>query len=280
MEIPDYSHLREDLAKALTDKKNLWNDGLRDFSKKNNIPLDEVIQKLEVIDDPLFVIRLRRYVDDYIQNVIPRFSDVLYQREQIDSVPVEWIKVKTAPEFPLILFFHGGGYAFGGLEASWQTPSQLSRIANVNILSVNYSHAPEHPYPAGLNDAIAVYEYLITTKGIDPKKIVVSGASAGGGLALALLLRLRDENKPLPAGAALFSPWTDLKFTGSSLKTNKDNDPDLIIGDLQIMASLYSGSPRNRKDPYVSPIKGHFIGLPPLLIDAGELEILLDDSRR
>ena len=101
MEIPDYSHLREDLGKALTHKKETWNEGLRDFSDKNNIPLNEIIQKLETIDDPVFVVRLRRYLNDYTQNVIPRPTDVEFRREQIGSIPVEWIKVKNAPEFPL-----------------------------------------------------------------------------------------------------------------------------------------------------------------------------------
>jgi len=280
MEIPDYSHLRENLAKVLTHNKKIWNDGLKDFAEKNRISLNEVVQKLEELDDPKFVIRLRRYVDDYTQNVIHRPSDVIYQREQIGIVPVEWIKAEKAPDSPLILFFHGGGYAFGGLEASWQTPTQLSKIAHIKILSVNYRHAPEHPYPAALNDAMAIYDYLLTTKSLEPKQIVVSGGSAGGGLALALLLRLRDESKPLPAGAALFSPWTDLKFTGASLKANKNKDPDLMESDLQILASIYSGSPRKRKLPYVSPVYGDFTGLPPLLVDAGELEILLDDSSR
>ncbi len=280
MEIPDYSHLREDLAKALTHNKKLFNDGLRDYSEKHNITLKEILENIEKIDDPLFVVQLRRFVDIYTQNVVSHPLDVNYQRENIESVPVEWIKVKNAPDYPLILFFHGGGYVFGGLEASWQTPTQLSKIAQVNVLNVNYSHAPEHPYPAALSDANSVYEYLLTTKLVDPKNIIVSGASAGGGLALALLLKLRDENKSLPAGAALFSPWTDLKFTGKSLKANKNRDPDIIESDLQMLASIYTGSPRKRKDPYVSPILGDFSGLPPLLVDAGELEILLDDSSR
>ena len=190
MEIPDFSQLREDLGKALTHKKELWNDGLRDFSKKNNIPVKELIQKLEVLDDPMFIVRLRRYIDNYTQNVVPRPSDVEYQREQIGLIPVEWIKATNVPDLPLILFFHGGGYAFGGLEASWQTPTQFSKIAKVRILSVNYSHAPEHPYPSGLNDAMAIYDHLLRKKSVDPKKIVISGASAGGGLALALLLKI------------------------------------------------------------------------------------------
>ncbi|TFG21434.1 MAG: alpha/beta hydrolase [Promethearchaeota archaeon] len=280
MEIPDYSHLREDLAKALTHNKMLWNDGMRDFCEKNHIPLDTIIKKIETIEDPNLVLRVRRYIDDYTQNIVPRPADIEYRRELIGTIPVEWIKAKNTLELPLILFFHGGGYIFGGLEASWQLPSQLSKIANINILSVNYRHGPEYPYPAALDDAIAVYDYLLHEKALDPNKIVVSGASAGGGLALALLLRLRDEKKLLPVGAALFSPWTDLRLKGASIKTNKDIDPDLTKTDLMMCASLYSGSPRLRKLPYLSPVLGDFSGLPPLLVDAGEKEILLDDSSR
>ncbi len=145
---------------------------------------------------------------------------------------------------------------------------------------MNYRHGPEHPYPAALDDAIAVYEHLIHEKALNPNNIVVSGSSAGGGLALALLLRLRDKHKPLPAGAALFSPWTDLRLKGASIKKNKDIDPDLTKTELMMCASLYSGSPRLRKLPYLSPVLGNFTGLPPLLVDVGEKEILLDDSSR
>ncbi len=278
---PDYSHLRADLAKALHHNDAIWNEGLKQFSEKEGMPIDQLLHKLETKDDPIFLVRMMREIDDYTQNVISRPSDISFQREQIGSVPVEWIRSPNTPESePLILFFHGGGYVFGGLEASWKTPTQLSRVANVSILSVNYRHAPENPYPAAINDAMSVYGYLINIKSIDPKKIVVSGASAGGGLALALLLKLRDEDKPLPAGAVLFSPWTDLTFTGKSLETNKQKDPDLLESDIRILASIYCGSPRKCKIPYVSPVFGDFSGLPPLLVDAGELEILLDDSSR
>jgi acetyl esterase/lipase len=280
MEIPEYSHLRKDLAKGLIHNNKLFNEGLKHFSEENNIPLTKMLQKLETFEDPIFVIQLRRYVDKYIQNKIPRPSEISYKREIIQKIPIEWIKANSAPELPLVLYFHGGGYVFGELDASWQTPSQLSKIAHVNIVSVNYRHAPEHPYPAALNDAETIFDYLINSKNINSKNIVVSGSSAGGGLALALLLKLRDSNKSLPAGAVLFSPWTDLKFTGNSLKKNKKVDPDLFETDLQMLASIYTGSPRKRKDPYVSPILGDFTGLPPLLVDAGELEILLDDSKR
>ncbi len=96
MEIPDYSYLREDLAKALTHKKMLWNDGMQDFSEKNNIPLDEIIQKIETFEDPGLVLRVRRFIDDYTQNVVPRPADIEYRREQIGTIPVEWIKAKSA----------------------------------------------------------------------------------------------------------------------------------------------------------------------------------------
>ena len=131
-----------------------------------------------------------------------------------------------------------------------------------------------------MNDAEVIYDHLLNNKKIDSQHIVVSGASAGGGLALALLLKLRDEKKTLPAGAALFSPWTDLTFTGESLRTNKNTDPDVLESDLQKLASAYVNNSQKRMDPYVSPLFGDFTGLPPLLVDVGELEILKDDSKR
>lgn len=279
-QVANYSNLRADVVLAIKKTDAIWDEGLKQFSKEKSIPIDILHQKLETKDDPLFIVGIMRYIDDYTQNVIPRPNDVAFQKEQIGTIHVEWIKAPNAPNFPIILYFHGGGYVFGGLDASWQIPSQLSRIANVNILSVNYSHAPENPYPAALDDAVSMYEYLITSQSVDPKKIVVSGSSAGGGLALALLLKLRDENKPLPAGAVLFSPWTDLTFSGNSLETNKQKDPELLESDLRTLASIYGGSTRKCKLPYISPVFGDFQGFPPLLVDAGEIEILRDDSAR
>ncbi|MBN2154842.1 MAG: alpha/beta hydrolase [Candidatus Lokiarchaeota archaeon] len=279
MEQPDYSHLRADLAKALKVKDSQFNNGLKLFAEQEKIPLDQVLQKFQTQEDSLFVVKAHRFVDDYMQNLTPRPSNVNFQRETIGSILVEWILPKKADETGLILYFHGGGYVFGSLDARWKTPTRLSTIIKKKILSVNYSHAPEHPYPAALEDAVFVYNYLLDQMDIDPKTIIIAGSSAGGGLALALLLKLRDEDKNLPAGTILFSPWTDLTFTGPSLFSNKQSDPDIREQDLRLLAAAYYAN-HSPQDPYISPLYGNFRGLPPLLLDAGELEILLDDSAR
>ena len=164
MEIPNFSHLREDLANALIHDKKLFNDGMKQFAIEYNMKLGEILKKLDTFENPLFTVQLLRYIDDYTENVISRPSEICYKRERIDNIAIEWIKMKNAPELPLILFFHGGGYVFGGLDARWQLPSQLSQIANVNVLSVNYRLAPEFPYPAALDDAEVIYDYLLNFK--------------------------------------------------------------------------------------------------------------------
>ncbi|WP_349828872.1 alpha/beta hydrolase [Brevibacterium litoralis] len=177
----------------------------------------------------------------------------------------------------MLLYLHGGGYTLGSPTAYAQLAAGLARSAGTACFSVDYRLAPEAPYPAGIDDAVAAYRGLLAEHA--PESILVGGDSAGGGLTLALLLTLLHEGLPMPAGAVLLSPWTDLTFTGASMRTKAEDDPTLTEEGLRVAAAHYAGdTPPN--GPRISPVFADLTGLPPLLIEVGEAEILLSDSTR
>lgn len=176
----------------------------------------------------------------------------------------------------LLLYFHGGAYIGGSLASHRALTARLARSCGCEAIAVDYRLAPEHPYPAGLDDALAVYGHLLDG-GAVPEQVVVAGDSAGGGLATAALLRLRDDALPLPAGAVLLSPWLDLTLSGAAVTDRAPVDPILRPEPLARSALAYGGD--NLRDPLVSPVFADPAGLPPLLVLVGTAEILLDDSR-
>ena len=195
-----------------------------------------------------------------------------------NGIPLCHIGVPDARNDRGVLYLHGGGYVLGSLDTHAELMARVAAACRAPVLGVDYRLAPEHPYPAAVDDALASYEHLLAA-GIKPEAIVVAGDSAGGGLALALMLKLKELGKPQPAGAVLFSPWSDLTASGESTKTRIDADPMISAEMLNPMAELYlDGS--DAANPMVSPLFGHLAGLPPLLIQVGDDEILLDDSTR
>ena len=188
-----------------------------------------------------------------------------------------------------ILFLHGGAYVTGSPALYRHILWRFAVAAEAQVAAIDYRLAPEHPFPAALDDAVAAWQGLLA-EGADPRRCAVMGDSAGGGLALALLLRLRDMGAALPGAAVALSPWTDLVMTGKSLQRNAAKDPmenpddvpylaRCYLGDVPYLAACYlgEGDPRN---PYASPLYGDPTGLPPTLIQVGSDEILLDDSVR
>jgi acetyl esterase/lipase len=155
--------------------------------------------------------------------------------------------------------------------------SQLAKSLDARVIAPNYRLAPEHPFPAALEDALAVYRYLLSS-GYDPAGIVLSGDSAGGGLALALVMSLRAGGEPLPRAVVLMSPWTDLELKNPSCTEKADDEAVLTVPVLKAWALEYAGGTR-LDDPLVSPVNGDFSGFPPMLIQVGSEEILLDDAR-
>jgi monoterpene epsilon-lactone hydrolase len=177
-----------------------------------------------------------------------------------------------------VLYLHGGGYRLGSPATYRHFTWRLADATRARLLAIDYRLAPEHPFPAALDDAVAAYRWLLAERG-DPRRMAVVGDSAGGGLALALLLKARNDGLPLPAAAVALSPWTDLALTGASLRLNAESDPMLNADDVPAFAADYlaGADPRN---PYASPLYGDPSGLPPTLIQVGDDEILRDDAVR
>lgn len=175
-----------------------------------------------------------------------------------------------------LLYFHGGAYLAGNAATHRRWVSHLTWGIGATAYVPNYRLAPQHKYPAAVDDAVATYLELLSS-GVRPKSLLVAGDSAGGGLATALMLRLRDEGRPLPAGGVLFSPYTDLEHRGDSVYRNRETDY-LPFGE-PMVNTAYLGD-HDPRDPYASPMYGHFKGIPPLLVFAGGREMILDDSTR
>jgi acetyl esterase/lipase len=211
-------------------------------------------------------------------SMVPVAPDITREPVNADAVPAEWISAPNATGTAALYWLHGGGYTIGSINTHRDMISRISRASGLRAFAIDYRLAPEHPFPAALEDALTGYRWLLK-QGADPKSLVIGGDSAGGGLALATLVSLRDAGDPLPAAAVLYSPWTDLAFTGESVKTRADADPWIkpdIGGDVP---SMYHGN-RSPTDPLVSPLYADLTGLPPTLIIVGDAEVLLDDSTR
>ena len=194
------------------------------------------------------------------------------------GVPAEWVAAPGVSPGRVLLYFHGGAYQIGSPANLRHLVALLSGAAGARALSVDYRLAPEHPFPSAIEDALAAYRWLLAS-GIDPALIAVAGDSAGGGLALGALVALRDAGDPMPAGAVMLSPWTDLALTGESLRTRAAVEMMVNPEGLPETASLYlaGADPRH---PYASPLYADLRGLPPLLIHVGDAEVILDDSTR
>ena len=200
-----------------------------------------------------------------------------FERVDIGGFEAEWLVPIGKSAELAVLHLHGGGYVSGSAEFHRMLSSQLVKSLDALVLVPNYRLAPEHPFPAALEDALAVYRYLLSS-GYDPAGIVLSGDSAGGGLALATVMSLRAGGEPLPAALVLMSPWTDLELKNPSCTEKADDEAVLTVPALKEWASEYAGGTR-LDDPLVSPVNGDFSGFPPMLIQVGSEEILLDDAR-
>lgn len=177
-----------------------------------------------------------------------------------------------------VLYLHGGAYCLASPSTYRHFTWRIAAVAKARVLVIDYRLAPEHPFPAALDDAEMSYRWLLDS-GNDPRQIVVIGDSAGGGLVLALLLKLRDKGRPLPAAAVALSPWTDLALTGASFKSNAQGELMIDPAEVPRFADYYLAG-HEARDPYASPLYGDLTGLPPTLIHVGGEEILRDDSSR
>ena len=203
---------------------------------------------------------------------------VKIEQARVSGLNSEWLTSKGAPDDKLLLYLHGGAYVMGNCATHRQLVSYLAKYSGVKALLPEYRLAPEHPFPAAIEDAVGLYRSLLA-KGYSAQNIVIAGDSAGGGLTMATLLSLRESGDPLPAAACLLSPWLDLAATGESMTTRAKKDPWFQPEDMPIVAAYYCNDDE-LKNPLVSPVYANLSGLPPLYIQVGEDEILLSDSTR
>ncbi len=195
----------------------------------------------------------------------------------IDGLQARWIQVDHAGDSQVLIYLHGGGYKMGSAASHHELMSRLSAAANCRVLGLNYRLLPEYRFPAPVDDACSAFRWLLR-QGYAPNNIALAGDSAGGGLAAAVLLRLRDERKPLPAAAVLLSALTDFETRGASYETRAARDPIHNRQLIQALGRQYLGAGADMRQPLASPLNGELHGLPPLLLQVGDRETGLDDS--
>jgi monoterpene epsilon-lactone hydrolase len=213
------------------------------------------------------------------ENLTAKFTmdpEVRYTPAAVNAVPVEWVEPPGVSADSVTLFFHGGAYCLCSVSTHRSLAAHLARAAGTRVCNVEYRLAPEHPFPAAVEDAINAYNGLLDM-GIAPEHIIVAGDSAGGGLVLALLFSLRDAGVPLPAAGVCISPWTDLSLSGVSYTANARKDVMLDCQTLEESARIYLDG-TDSKLPLASPLFGDFHNLPPLLIQVGSDELILSDA--
>jgi acetyl esterase/lipase len=205
-------------------------------------------------------------------------GDIVYQPVDAGGIRAEWIGGPRARDDRATLYLHGGCYGSGSIETHRELMARLSLAASTRVLGLNYRLAPEHPFPAAVEDAAAAYRWLLDA-GLDPACIAIAGDSAGGGLALATTIASRDAGLRLPGAVVCLSPWVDLALTGASMATKAGDDPIVSREMLLGWANLYLGG-HDSRIPLASPLYANLCGLPPLLIQVGSVEVLLDDAAR
>jgi monoterpene epsilon-lactone hydrolase len=221
----------------------------------------------------------RRARLDEVGSIWPVADDVALEAVDIDGVPGEFSIVPGSDPSRILLFFHGGGYCSGSIVSHRRMVTEAGRAGGLRTLAVGFRLAPEHPFPAAYDDALTAWRWL-RKQGIAAKQIVVGGDSAGGGLTLALAMRLRDAGEQLPGCLWLASPWTDLTMSGATLETKDAVDPLIHKSYLGELADAYVPAGMSRADPRISPLFADLGGLPAMLIQVGSAETLLDDSVR
>jgi acetyl esterase/lipase len=189
----------------------------------------------------------------------------------------EWIAPDGAQHDKAILYFHGGGFRLGSVSSHRDLIARIAEASGCRMLAINYRLAPEHRFPAPIEDALVAYGWMLG-QGLTPDNIAFAGDSAGGNLALAAMLSLRERRLPLPAAGALMSPWTDLAATGASYVSRAEADPIHQRSMIHALAKNYLGEGGNPRQPLASPLYAELAGLPPLLIQVGDRETVLDDS--
>jgi monoterpene epsilon-lactone hydrolase len=206
-------------------------------------------------------------------------DDVIVTEVVASGVPAHWLEAPGVDTGRVLVFLHGGGYELGSLRSDGELAARLGRAAGMRVLFLEYRLAPEHPFPAAIDDAVAAWQWLVVDQHVSPRSIALAGDSAGGGLSVAMLVALRDAGAELPAAAVLMSPTVDLTSSGASMSERVDQDPISTPALLrQLSADYLAGA--DPKTALASPLFADVTGLPPLLVQVGTADLLLSDSER
>lgn len=245
-------------------------------SERTNQNLMNLIKKVHGIVENVDVERHRQSQDSF-GALLGNKKDIQVREVDMDGMYGEWVSVTRAHMRKyVILYCHGGGYTTGSCMYARTLTTKLAASTSMDVFCFDYRLAPEHPYPAAAEDAMKAWNYLMLL-GYGARDVIVAGDSAGGNMALSLVLRLREEGRLLPRGLALMSPWTDLTASGKSHITRASIDPVLNEEYLKKVTESFAPG-ENLEDPYISPLFGSFEGFPPTYIQVGNNEILLNDS--
>lgn len=249
-----------------------------DRAAKRNQNLMHLLKRVHgIVENP--DIEKHRQSQDTLGSILGNTRDIHYRELNIGGLYAEWVGVNRAHmKKYVILHCHGGGYSTGSSLYARTLTSKLAESTSMDVLCFDYRLAPEHPYPAATEDAMKVWDYLMLL-GYGARDIILTGDSAGGNLALSLVLKLKEQGRLLPRGIVLMSPWTDLTSSGKSFEAKAEVDPVLDRDYIDRMVAAYAPD-MDLKQPLISPLFGDFEGFPPVYIQAGENEILLSDSLR
>jgi len=215
---------------------------------------------------------------EQIAGMFPVDADIKREAVSAGGISAEWVSAPDADAGRAMLYLHGGGYVIGSINTHRSLAARLSRACKARVLVIDYRLAPEHPHPAAVDDSVAAYRWMLT-EGLKPARIALAGDSAGGGLTVATLVAIRDAKLPRPAAGVCLSPWVDLEGIGDSMTTKAEVDPMVQKPGLLQLAAAYLGG-KDPRTPLAAPLYADLSGLPPLLIQVGTAETLLDDASR
>jgi acetyl esterase/lipase len=232
----------------------------------------------ERIDKSTSIERLRSESDQAAERLAKMPAGITVNKAEYPPVYAEWIVPEGAPDRKAILYFHGGGFVMGNAKSHRCIVANFVKIVGYKALLFNYRLAPEFPAPAAVHDSAEIYRWMLE-QGYHPEDVIFAGDSAGGGIEIGTLIKLRDEGTPLPAACVAFSPSLDMTISGSSHKTRAKADPCTPKGANETYYAYYVGD-GDPKHPYVSPLFADLAGLPPIMIHVGNDEVLRDDSTR
>ena len=242
--------------------------------------VDQIRQQLKenpIIAEGASIEEMRAGLDS-MGSATPTLDNVTATSVDAGGVEAEWIEANGADQNKVLLYTHGGGYVLGSNTSHRPMLDRFAVATGIRVLALNYRLAPEHPFPAAVDDATAAYKWLLD-QGISANNIAISGDSAGGGLVVAALVNIRDAGHPMPSCGVPISPWVDMEGLGESMQTRAAVDPMVQKEGLSQLAGVYLGG-ADPKSPLAAPLHADLKGLPPLLIQVGDAETLLDDSNR